>query len=116
MNVPDCLFCKIVRKEIPAKIVYEDDQILAFEDIHPQAPVHILIIPKEHISTTNELSENNAHIIGRMALQASIIAKEKNIQDNGYRLIMNCNEHGGQTVYHIHLHLIGGRKMTWPPG
>ena len=110
------IFNKIIKKEIPAKIVYEDDDILAFEDIAPKAPVHILIIPKKEIKTLNDIAEEDANLIGRLTLVAKKIAKDKNIDQEGYRLVMNCNDYGGQTVYHIHLHLIGGRKLSWPPG
>ena len=110
------IFNKIIKKEIPAKIVYEDDDILAFEDIAPKAPVHILIIPKKEIKTLNDITEENANLIGQLFVVAKKIAKDKNIDQDGYRLVMNCNDYGGQTVYHIHLHLIGGRKLSWPPG
>ena len=110
------IFNKIIKKEIPAKIVYDDDDILAFEDIAPKAPVHILIIPKKEIKTLNDIKEEDANLIGRLTIVAKKIAKDKNIDQEGYRLVMNCNDYGGQTVYHIHLHLIGGRKLSWPPG
>ena len=112
----NCLFCKIVDKEIPAKIVYEDEHVLAFEDLNPQAPVHILVIPKKHISTSLDIQEEDNELIGRMSRAASAIAKEKGIAENGFRTVMNCNRDAGQTVFHIHLHLIGGRAMHWPPG
>ncbi len=112
----DTLFEKIVRREIPADIVYEDEDILAFRDIEPQAPVHILIIPKRRIPTLNDLAEDDADLIGRIILAARQIAEREGLSEDGYRLIFNCNEQGGQTVYHIHLHLIGGRKLDWPPG
>lgn len=107
----DCLFCKIVSGDIPADIVFEDDEILAFNDISPQAPVHILIIPKKHIATINELSETDADIISRLLLCAKTLAADKGIAESGYRLLFNCNAQGGQTVYHIHLHLLGGRQL-----
>ena len=110
------IFNKIIKKEIPAKIVYEDDDILAFEDIAPKAPVHILIIPKKEIKTLNDITEEDTNLIGQLSVVAKKIAKDKNIDQEGYRLVMNCNDYGGQTVYHIHLHLIGGRKLSWPPG
>jgi histidine triad (HIT) family protein len=109
-----CLFCKITNREIPASIVYEDEEILAFNDISPQAPVHILIIPKQHITTTEEINQDNFHIAGLIILRASEIAK--NMQLDGYRLVMNCNEIAGQSVFHIHCHLLAGRPMLWPPG
>jgi histidine triad (HIT) family protein len=110
----DCLFCKIIKKEIPSGTVYEDDDVYAFNDINPQAPVHILIVPKEHIATTEDLDEKNSAVIGRLALTASKIAKDKKLE--GYRLVINCNEIAGQSVFHIHCHLLGGRAMGWPPG
>ena len=112
----NCLFCGIIEKTIPTKIVYEDENIIAFNDISPQAPTHILIIPKEHIDTINNIEFNHKELIGEMMLVAKKLAKETNIADDGYRLIFNCNNNGGQAVYHIHLHLLGGRQMKWPPG
>ena len=112
----DCIFCKIVCKEIPAKIVYENEGILAFEDIKPQAPVHILIIPKEHVSSLNTLSEDKESLIGSIFLTARRIAEERGIKDSGYRIVLNTGKDSGQEVFHIHFHLLGGRRMTWPPG
>jgi histidine triad (HIT) family protein len=112
----DTLFEKIVAREIPADIVYEDDELLAFRDIQPQAPVHVLIIPKKRIPTLNDLEADHAQLVGKMVLAAAKIAKEEGISEDGYRLNLNCNEQGGQSVYHIHLHLLGGRQMQWPPG
>ena len=112
----DCLFCKIVNKEIPSDIVYENEHVLAFNDINPIAPVHILIIPKEHIPTLNDLEENHTQTMGELFLAAKAIASKEGLSDSGYRTVFNCNEDAQQTVFHIHLHLIGGRKMTWPPG
>ncbi|OPX55466.1 histidine triad (HIT) family protein [Oceanospirillum multiglobuliferum] len=112
----DCLFCKLVAREIPADILYEDDQVIAFRDISPQAPTHVLIIPKRHISTLNDLQEEDCALVGRLQFTAQKIAKTLGIAEEGYRVVMNCNEQGGQTVYHIHMHLLGGRSMTWPPG
>jgi len=111
-----CLFCKIVENKIPSKIVYEDERVLAFEDINPQAPVHILVIPKKHISTSLEIKSDDNELVGYMFQIANKIAKEKNIAERGFRLVMNCNRESGQTVFHIHLHLLGGRIMHWPPG
>ncbi len=108
----DCLFCKIVNGELPADIVFEDDEVVAFNDISPQAPTHMLIIPKKHVATVNELTEAEIDLPGKLILRAKAIASEKGIAETGYRLIMNCNEQGGQTVYHIHLHLLGGRQLT----
>ena len=112
----DCLFCKIVEKQIPAEIVYENDKVLAFKDIDPQAPVHILIIPKEHVTTLNDVKEEHTEVMGQILLAAKSLAKEFGIDEKGYRTVFNCNKEGGQAVYHIHLHLIGGRQMSWPPG
>ena len=110
------IFSKIINKEIPAEIVYEDDVVLAFNDIDPKAPVHILIIPKKEIATLNDIMPDDAELIGRIIIAAKNIPKEKGLDSDGYRLVMNCNEDGGQTVFHIHCHLMGGRKMQWPPG
>ncbi|MGB0514284.1 MAG: histidine triad nucleotide-binding protein [Wenzhouxiangellaceae bacterium] len=110
------LFEKIVRREIPADIVWENDELLAFRDIEPQAPVHVLIIPKRKIRTLNDLTESDAGLVGRMVLAAREIALSEGIAEDGYRLNFNCNEGGGQSVWHIHLHLLGGRQMKWPPG
>ena len=112
----DCLFCKIISKEIPSDVVCENDHILAFRDINPQAPTHILIIPKKHISTINDLKPDDSTLIGELFLIAKQLAKIENINISGYRTVFNCNEDGGQTVYHLHLHLIGGKKLGWPPG
>ncbi|SUZ48981.1 uncharacterized protein METZ01_LOCUS1835 [marine metagenome] len=112
----DCLFCKIILKEIPSDVVYENDHILAFRDINPQAPTHILIIPKEHISTLNELEKIHQALAGEILLVSTLLAESEGIAESGYRTVFNCNKNGGQDVYHIHLHLLGGRKMTWPPG
>lgn len=108
----DCLFCKIVNRELPADVVYEDDDLIAFNDISPQAPTHMLIIPKKHISTVNDLTEAESDIPGALVLRAKALAAEKGIAESGYRLILNCNGEGGQTVYHLHLHLLGGRQLT----
>ena len=110
------IFTKIINREIPADIIYEDDEILAFNDINPQAPIHILIIPKKEIKTINDIRSEDTAIIGKLFLIAKKIAKQVDISEDGYRVVMNCNEYGGQSVYHIHLHLIGGRKLSWPPG
>jgi histidine triad (HIT) family protein len=112
----DCLFCKIIDKTIPADIVYEDDRVIAFRDVAPQAPTHILVIPRQHISTLNDLNESNNELIGHILYVAKTIAADEGLAEDGYRVAMNCNNHGGQTVFHIHLHLLGGRQMQWPPG
>ncbi len=111
-----CLFCKIVRREIPASIVYEDDRVLAFSDINPQAPTHVLVIPKRHIDTLNDLTPDDDQIVGELARRAAAIAAERGIAASGYRTVFNTNRDAGQTVSHIHLHLLGGRSMDWPPG
>jgi histidine triad (HIT) family protein len=110
------LFLKIINREIPADIVYETREILAFRDINPQAPVHILIIPKEHIETTDDLTVAHENVLGKLLLAATEIARNEGISEKGYRLVINCKEDGGQLVYHIHIHLLGGRQMHWPPG
>lgn len=107
----DCLFCKIINRELPAEIVYEDDELLAFNDISPQAPTHMLIIPKIHVATVNELTEDHLDLPGKLVLRARALARENGFADSGYRLVLNCNGEGGQTVYHLHLHLLGGRQM-----
>ncbi len=112
----ECLFCQIVDKGIPAEIVFESNKLLAFKDVDPQAPVHILIIPKEHITTTNDLSKKHKELIGDILLTAKRLASDYDIAEDGYRIVFNCNKNGGQAVYHIHLHLLGGRQMKWPPG
>ena len=108
----DCLFCKIINQELPADIVFEDDEMLAVNDINPQAPTHMLIIPKKHYATVNELTEVEIDLPGKLVLRAKTLASEKGIAESGYRLILNCNQQGGQTVYHIHMHLLGGRQLT----
>ena len=112
----DCIFCKIVAGEIPAEVVYQDDQVVAFKDLNPQAPVHVLVIPRRHIATTNDLTEADAELAGRLVLAAKQVAQEMGIAEEGYRTVLNCNAAAGQTVFHIHLHLLGGRPMGWPPG
>lgn len=112
----DDLFLKIISREIPADIVFENDEVLAFRDIDPQAPVHILIIPKRRIPTINDLEDGDAQLMGQLLLAARDVARAENLQDDGYRLVFNCNRHGCQSVFHIHLHLLGGRQMSWPPG
>lgn len=111
----DCIFCKIVNGEIPSAKVYEDDTVVAFNDLSPQAPVHILIIPKEHIASCDEVTEENCAVIGHIFAVAAKIAKEKGLT-NGYRIVNNCGDEGGQTVKHLHFHLMGGREFTWPAG
>lgn len=112
----ECLFCNIVTRKIPANIVYQDDSVLAFNDIHPQAPHHVLIIPHKHIATLNDASVEDKALLGHMMYIAPHIAKQLNIATDGYRVVMNCNRDAGQAVYHIHLHILGGRSLSWPPG
>lgn len=112
----ECLFCKIQRGEVPASIVFEDAEMIAFNDINPQAPTHVLIVPRRHIPTINDLTEENDGLIGRMMRRAAAIAAERGFGERGYRTVFNCNREAGQTVFHIHLHLLGGRGMGWPPG
>jgi histidine triad (HIT) family protein len=111
-----CLFCKIVAGEIPAKRVHEDDEVIAFEDIKPEAPLHVLVIPRRHISTLNDLQAADEGLIGSMVRRAAQIARERGYDSSGYRTVMNTNSNAGQTVFHIHLHLLAGRQMSWPPG
>ncbi len=112
----DCLFCKMVSGEIAPDTIYEDDDVLAFRDINPQAPTHVLVVPKQHVSTINDLDADSSVLVGKMMLAAAKIAQQEGFAEQGYRTIMNCNAHGGQTVFHLHLHLLGGRVMGWPPG
>ena len=112
----NCLFCKIVSDEIPATIVYQDDRLVAFRDINPQAPTHVLVIPRTHIATLNELSAADDTMVGEMVRRAAVIAEELGHAADGYRTVFNCNAAAGQTVFHIHLHLLAGRPMDWPPG
>ena len=112
----DCLFCKIVNRQIPASIVYEDDRVLAFNDINPQGPTHVLVIPKQHIPSLNDLAPEHDALGGELARRAAAIAKERGISAGGFRTVFNTNRDAGQTVFHIHLHLIGGRSLAWPPG
>ena len=110
------IFAKIINKEIPADILFENERVLAFRDINPQAPIHYLVIPKKEIKTLNDIEETDKDLIGELFTVAKDIAEQEGIAENGYRTIVNCNKHGAQTVYHIHLHVLGGRQMSWPPG
>jgi histidine triad (HIT) family protein len=112
----DCLFCRIIGKHIPASIVYEDDRLLAFNDINPQAPLHALVVPKRHISSLNALSADDDALVGEMVRRAAAIARDKGFADRGFRTVFNTNADAGQTVFHIHLHVLAGRGLTWPPG
>ena len=110
----NCIFCSIIEGKIPAKKLYEDDKVLAFNDVNSQAPEHFLVIPKEHIATPNDAKDEA--LLGRLNIVASSIAKERGFSEKGYRLVMNCNSDGCQSVFHIHLHCLGGRQLSWPPG
>jgi histidine triad (HIT) family protein len=112
----NCIFCKIINKEVPSKIVYEDERVLAFDDINPRAPIHVLLISKEHFGTLNEIPEEKEDILSHLLLKARQVAQEKGIAENGYRIVLNTERDSGQEVFHIHFHLLGGRQMKWPPG
>ena len=112
----DCLFCKIVAGAIPARKLFEDDEALAFADLHPQAPLHALVIPKRHIATLNDLSSDDEPLVGHLHTIAAHLAREAGYAESGYRVVLNCNRQGGQTVFHVHLHLLAGRGLDWPPG
>jgi histidine triad (HIT) family protein len=114
--VKDCLFCQIVAHAIPATIVYEDDSVLAFEDVRPQAPVHVLVIPKRHMASVQELGRTDVPLLGDLLLCCTKVAQQKGISDAGYRLVTNTGRNAGQTVFHLHFHVLGGRHMSWPPG
>ena len=112
----ECIFCKIANREIPAKVVYEDDIALAFDDINPQAPVHVLLIPKEHYASLNDIPEEKKDLLGHLLLKARHVAQQKGVKENGYRIVLNTAKDSGQDVFHIHFHVLGGRRMNWPPG
>lgn len=112
----DCVFCKIVRRDINAKVVFEDNKIMAFDDVRPQAPVHVVVIPKYHIEKFSDVSDEHTTLMGKLMFTAKKIAKEKKIEESGYRIVLNCNRDGGQEVFHLHLHVLGGRPLAWPPG
>lgn len=112
----DCIFCKIAHHEVNSRIVFENERLVAFHDLFPAAPLHLLIIPKTHYRTLNEVSFADSAILGEMMTTAAQLARELGLAEDGYRVVMNCNQNGGQSVYHIHLHLLAGRKLTWPPG
>jgi histidine triad (HIT) family protein len=114
--VADCLFCGIVAGKIPAAIVHQDDHLVAFKDINPQAPMHVLIVPRRHIATLNDLADTDDALVGEMLRRAAAIARDNGHADRGYRTVFNCNAGAGQTVFHIHLHVLGGRSLSWPPG
>jgi histidine triad (HIT) family protein len=116
VSMGDTLFSKIIRREIPADIVYEDDEVLAFRDINPQAPLHVLFIPKVSMRTLDDATPADAELLGKLLLAAAAYARREGVAENGYRTVINCNEAGGQTVYHLHVHLLAGRALRWPPG
>jgi histidine triad (HIT) family protein len=111
-----CLFCRIIAGEIPGTFLYQDDRVVVLEDINPQAPLHALVIPRRHIATLNDLSPEDDGLVGEMVRRAALVARERGVAESGYRAVLNCNREAGQTVFHIHLHVIGGRPMAWPPG
>lgn len=112
----DCIFCKIAQHEIPSNTVYEDDDVIAFKDINPQAPIHLLIVPKKHLASIMEINDQNGEILNKIIRTAQNLARQNNIDNKGFRLVVNTGDDGGQTVGHLHFHLLGGRFMTWPPG
>ena len=112
----DCLFCRIIEGKVPGAIVHKDERVVAFKDVNPQAPMHVLIVPRRHIATLNDLSVEDDDLVGEMTRRAAALAKEHGHAEGGYRTVFNCNANAGQTVFHIHLHLLAGRRMTWPPG
>lgn len=112
----DCIFCRMIKKEMKCDLVYEDDKALAFRDINPQAPVHILIIPRKHIARVLDIDKSDASLIGHLYLIASELARKEKIDEMGFRIVANCNRDAGQAVFHLHLHLLGGRRFSWPPG
>lgn len=112
----ECIFCKIVEGELPAEIIFESDSVVAFKDLNPVAPFHCLIIPRKHIATINDIAPDDQNVVGELSVAAASIAAQQGFANDGYRTVMNCGDDGGQTVYHIHLHLLAGRKLTWPPG
>ena len=111
-----CLFCRIAQGEIPASMVHQDEDVIAFNDINPQAPTHVLVIPRRHIATLNDLTDADDELVGKMFRRAATIARERGHADGGYRTVFNCNREAGQTVFHVHLHVLGGRPFGWPPG
>ena len=111
-----CLFCRIIAGEIPGKFLHQDDRLVVLQDIHPQAPLHVLVIPRKHVATLNDLSQEDDGLVGEMLRRAAIVAREHGVAESGYRAVFNCNREAGQTVFHIHLHVLGGRSLAWPPG
>ena len=113
---PSCLICRIIAREVPARILHEDDRLVVIQDINPQAPLHALVLPRKHIPTLNDLGPDDDGLIGEMLRRAAALARERGVADRGYRTLFNCNREAGQSVYHIHLHVLGGRALGWPPG
>ena len=111
-----CLFCRIIAREAPGRILHEDERLVAIQDINPQAPMHLLVIPRKHIPTLNDLTPEDDGLVGEMLRQAAALARERGLSDRGYRAVLNCNREAGQSVFHVHLHVLGGRSMRWPPG
>jgi len=111
-----CIFCRIIAGDLPARIVHEDADLVAFEDTNPQAPMHVLVVPRKHVTTLNELTADDDLLVGRLLRRAAAIARERGVADSGYRTLFNCNRGAGQTVFHLHLHVLGGRRLGWPPG
>jgi len=116
LDVTDCLFCKIVAGQVPGSIVYQDDRVVAFRDVNPQAPMHVLVVPRRHIASLNELGPEDDDLVGEVIRRAAALAAEQGHAERGYRTVFNCNADAGQTVFHIHLHVLGGRRLGWPPG
>lgn len=112
----DCLFCRVIAGEVPGTIVHQDDHVVAFKDINPQAPMHVLVVPRRHIATLNDLGPEDDDLVGELVRRAAALAGDQGYADRGYRTVFNCNREAGQTVFHIHLHVLGGRPFTWPPG
>ena len=116
VHMPDCLFCRIIAGDIPGAFIYEDERMVAFKDINAQAPMHVLLVPRRHIASLNELTGDDDALVGEMTRRAAAIASDNGYSDRGYRTVFNCNADAGQTVFHLHMHLLGGRKLGWPPG
>ena len=114
--MPDCLFCKIIAGQIPGTILYKDERVVVLKDINPQAPMHVLVVPRRHVGSLNELSDNDDALVGELVRRAAAVAAEHGYAEGGYRTVFNCNADAGQTVFHIHLHVLGGRRFSWPPG
>jgi histidine triad (HIT) family protein len=116
MSQEACIFCRIIQRDLPAKFVYEDESVVAFEDLHPQAPVHVLVVPRKHLASLNEMAEQDESLVGRLFAVAARLARQKAVDETGYRAVINTGSGAGQSVFHLHLHLLGGRAFRWPPG